>query len=131
MVRRGCIPQTKDYKDNFLRAILASDFEKTLQPFKVRIFTSTVLLVRRSGLHSVRKCVLFSFSNLNSAFLIVLSTLHSLVMVNYAYEDFQPAAATRSRPDIRHQGVARVSAVGRSIVDCRSEIPSVHWDVIG
>lgn len=38
--------QTKDYKETFLRAILASDFEKTLQRFKVGIFTLlTVLLV--------------------------------------------------------------------------------------
>lgn len=41
-----CFSQTKDYKETFLRAILASDFEKTLQRFKVGIFTLlTVLLV--------------------------------------------------------------------------------------
>lgn len=56
------------------------------------------------GFQSVRKFVL------RCAF-----TLNSLLMVNYAFKDFEPVAAARSRLDIRHQGATEVSALGRSV----------------
>lgn len=73
--------------------------------------------------YSVRKLVPFSFSKLNCAFFYCALTLNSLLMVSYAFEDFQPVAAIQSRLDIRHQDVAEFPPLGQSVTDQGSENP--------